>query len=141
MQSVPITTDVVSSNLDRARCTTLCDTVCQWIATDRWFSSGPLVSSTNKADRHDIADILLKQALNTIKPTKKRKLYGRQHDMVNRYGMSVSQMTTDVFRLLQSYTGPFIIHGLSHNTTGCHMWSINCLLFRDAWVRPFFHLS
>jgi hypothetical protein len=25
----------------RARCTTLCDKVCQWLATDQWFSSGP----------------------------------------------------------------------------------------------------
>jgi hypothetical protein len=30
---------------------------------------GPLVSSTNKTDRHDITEILLKMALNTIKPT------------------------------------------------------------------------
>ena len=26
-------------------------------------------------------------------------LYGRHHDFVNRYGVSVSQMTTDMFRL------------------------------------------
>jgi hypothetical protein len=32
----------------RARCTTLCDKVCQWLATGRWFSPGPPVSSTNK---------------------------------------------------------------------------------------------
>jgi hypothetical protein len=32
----------------RARCTTLCDKVCQWLATGRWFSLGPPVSSTNK---------------------------------------------------------------------------------------------
>jgi hypothetical protein len=50
-----------------ARCTTLCDKVCQWLATGRWFSSGPPVSSTNKTDRHDITEILLKVALNTIK--------------------------------------------------------------------------
>ena len=31
----------------RTRCTTLCDKVCQRLATGRWFSSGP-VSSTNK---------------------------------------------------------------------------------------------
>jgi hypothetical protein len=35
----------------------------------RWFSSGPSVSSTNKTERHDIAEILLKVALNAIKPT------------------------------------------------------------------------
>jgi hypothetical protein len=54
-----------------ARCTTLCDKVCQWLATGRWFSPGPPVSSTNKTDRHDITEILLKVALNTIKQTNK----------------------------------------------------------------------
>ena len=28
-----------------------------------------------------------------------RKLYGRHHDLVDRYGISVSQMTTDMFHL------------------------------------------
>jgi hypothetical protein len=37
----------------------------------QWFSSGPLVSSTNKTDRHDITEILLKVALNTIKQASK----------------------------------------------------------------------
>ena len=32
--------------------------------------SGSSVSSTNKTNRHDIAEILLKVALNTIKQTK-----------------------------------------------------------------------
>ena len=58
----------------RARCTTLCDKVCQRLATGRWFSPGPPVSSINKPDRHDIAEILLKVALNTIKTTKKLDL-------------------------------------------------------------------
>jgi hypothetical protein len=35
--------------------------------TGRWFSAGPLVSSTNKTDHHDKIEILLKVALNTIK--------------------------------------------------------------------------
>jgi hypothetical protein len=42
--------------------------VCQWLATGRWFSPGPLVSSTNKTDHRDIAEMLLQVALNTIKP-------------------------------------------------------------------------
>jgi hypothetical protein len=46
--------------------TTLCDKVCQWLATGKWFSPGTPASSTNKTDRHDIAVILLKVALNTI---------------------------------------------------------------------------
>ena len=44
--------------------TALCDKVCQWLAAGRYFSSGTLVSSTNKTDRHDITEILLKVALN-----------------------------------------------------------------------------
>jgi hypothetical protein len=36
------------------------------ITTGRWFSPGFPDSSTNKTDRHDIAEILLKVALNTI---------------------------------------------------------------------------
>jgi hypothetical protein len=52
----------------RTRCTTLCDKVCQWLATGRWFSPGPPVSSTNKTDRYDITEILLKVE-NTIKQT------------------------------------------------------------------------
>ena len=51
----------------RVRCTTLCDKVCQWRAAGLWFSPGPPVSSTNKTDCHDIAEIFLKVALNTIK--------------------------------------------------------------------------
>ena len=48
------------------KCTTLCEKVCQWLAAGRWFSLGTPVSSINKTDRHDIAEILLKVALNTI---------------------------------------------------------------------------
>ena len=32
----------------------------------RWFSPGTPISSTNKTDCHNIAEILLKVALNTI---------------------------------------------------------------------------
>jgi hypothetical protein len=69
MQSVPITIDVVSRISIRASCSTLCDKVCQWLSTDRWFSQGPPVSSTNKTDHHNITEILLKVALSTIKQT------------------------------------------------------------------------
>jgi hypothetical protein len=41
-----------------------------------------------------------------------RKFYGRHHDLVDRYGISVSQMTTDVFHLLLALPGPFLIHDL-----------------------------
>ena len=45
----------------------LYDKVCQWPTTGQWYSTGVLrPSSTNKTDRHDITEILLKVALNTI---------------------------------------------------------------------------
>ena len=51
----------------RARCTTLCDKVCQRLAIGRCFSPGPPFYSTNKSDRYDIAELSLKVALlNTI---------------------------------------------------------------------------
>jgi hypothetical protein len=55
----------------RARYTTLCDKVCQWLLTGWWCSPGSPVSSTNKTDLHDITETLLKVALNTIKQTNK----------------------------------------------------------------------
>jgi hypothetical protein len=41
----------------------------KWLATGLWFSLGTPVFYTNKTDHHDIAEILLKVALNTIKQT------------------------------------------------------------------------
>ena len=64
MQWVPITTNVVSWNLDQGE--VYINIVFQWLTTGRWFSSGPPVSSTNKTDRHHITEILLKVALSTI---------------------------------------------------------------------------
>ena len=57
MQSMPITTGVVSSNLDQGE----------------GGSPDPPVSPTNKTDRHDITEILVKAALNTIKQTKNKQ--------------------------------------------------------------------
>jgi hypothetical protein len=56
----------------RARSTTFCDNACQWLATGQWFSPGIPVSYTNKIDRHDITETLLKVAWNTIKQTNKQ---------------------------------------------------------------------
>ena len=58
MSSNPTQADVLD--------TTLCDKVCQWLAAGLWFSLGTPVSSINKTDCHDITEILLKVALNTI---------------------------------------------------------------------------
>ena len=54
----------------KARRTTLCDKVCQRLAAGRWFSPGSLVSSTNKTNRKNITEILLKVAIKLkTKPT------------------------------------------------------------------------
>jgi hypothetical protein len=53
-----------------------CDKVCQGLATGRWFSPGPMISSTNKTDRHDITEILLKVSVSGVKHHKtKPNLY------------------------------------------------------------------
>ena len=62
MQSEHITTNVMSSNPAQ----TQQYVICQWLTAGRWFSPGTSVSSTNKTDRHDITEILLKVVLNTI---------------------------------------------------------------------------
>ena len=46
------------------------DKVYQLLAHGRWFSPGTPASSTTKTGRHDIAEILLKVALNTINQIK-----------------------------------------------------------------------
>jgi hypothetical protein len=47
------------------RLTAASDKVYQLLAHGRWFSPGTAASSTIKTGRHDIAEILLKLALNT----------------------------------------------------------------------------
>jgi hypothetical protein len=49
------------------RLTAANDKVYQLLAHGRWFSPGTPASSTTKTVRHDIAEILLKVALNTKK--------------------------------------------------------------------------
>ena len=46
--------------------TTLCDKVCQWLATGLWFSPVLRFPPPIKTYHHDIAEILLKVAFNTI---------------------------------------------------------------------------
>jgi len=63
--------------------TTICDKVCQWLAICQWFSPGTPVSSTNKKECHNIAEILLKVALNTINQTKPKFSSLKLHDNLN----------------------------------------------------------
>jgi hypothetical protein len=63
MQSVPITTNVVNSNPVHGEVYSIQHYVIKFVSD---FSPGTPVFSTNETDRHDIAEILLKVALNTI---------------------------------------------------------------------------
>jgi hypothetical protein len=51
----------------------------QLLAHGRWFSPGTPASSTTKTGRHDIAEILLKVALNTINQIIKLNLNFQQN--------------------------------------------------------------
>ena len=93
----------------RARCTILCDKVCQWLATSRWFSP---VSSTNKTDRHDITEILFKVALSTIKQTNSRLFNILYHE---------SMVIEDIFE---------IIYNISHDQVVGIIYT--CCLDADA---------
>jgi len=62
--------------------TTLCDNVCQWIATGLWSSPGTPVSFINKTDRHDITEILLNVTSNTINQSQQSSTYELGQDIL-----------------------------------------------------------
>ena len=129
MQSLSIITDVVSSNLIRVRCTTLCDKVCQWLATALCFFPGPPVSSTNKTDRHDITEILLKVmkvALNTIKQT------NNILDIIDSHVMWYKQWTTTTI-YLYAFTNIFFYKIL--------LVIVKKKTFLSIWVHPIVQLG
>ena len=74
MVSVPITTKLVSSNPERGEVYSIQHYVIKFVSDLRqvggFLSRGTPISSTNKTDRHDITEILLKVAFNsTIQST------------------------------------------------------------------------
>jgi hypothetical protein len=66
MQSVSITTKVVGSNPANCEVYSIQHYVIKLVSNLLQVCDLSPVSSTNKADRHDITEILLKVALNTI---------------------------------------------------------------------------
>jgi hypothetical protein len=64
VQSVPVTTKVVSSNPAHGEVYSIQHYVIKFVS-DLCFSMNTPVSSSNKTDHHDITEILLKVALNT----------------------------------------------------------------------------
>ena len=104
--------------------------VCQWLATCQWFSLGTPVSSINKTDRHNIAEILLKVTLITINQTKPYVLpeyHHRNKKIVNNLGISSYINThylyiqTEVTKVIQTcvlfVSQTHMIPGLVSNTS------------------------
>ena len=76
--------------------TTLCDKVCHW------FSPGTLVSSTNNTDRHHLAEILSKVAMNILIPN---SLNTGNIDFLHHKHCSTESPTTHcLFRLIRHDT-------------------------------------
>jgi hypothetical protein len=61
---------MVRSRLCKLQEECILDKVYQLLANGRWFSPGTPASSTTKAGRHDITEILMKVALSTINQIK-----------------------------------------------------------------------
>ena len=72
------------------------------LQVERWFSQGAPVSFTNKTDRHNINEILLKVALNTITLTPFYSGFGldRIHYMLVSFSISTKFGFCFVFILL-----------------------------------------
>jgi hypothetical protein len=112
----------------RARCTTLCDKVCQWLGG---FFHGPLVSFANKTDRHDIDEILLKVPLSTINYTSEHVMHMY---LINR-AFAHYQLNSKIKRFytfrLQLF--PFIAdrgsHFMQNSTEIAHVFLIICTIF------------
>jgi hypothetical protein len=65
-------------------------------------SPGTLISSTNKTDRHDITEILLKMALNTISHIKLKTVYSGSTVNVSEYNpLSISVLEEDSYTLIR----------------------------------------
>ena len=93
--------------------TTLCDKVCQWLSTGRWFSPCTPVSSTNKTDRHNITEILLEVALNTIAPNPNTLIF-----MYIEWSMFCSWGKLSISMCLVTY--------ILNSVTVCGIFSLQC---------------
>jgi hypothetical protein len=69
------------------------------LAHGRWFSPGTPASSTSKTGRHDIAEILLKVALNT----KNQSNQSLQEKLMLCFGMNLFPFFKVLFMFLYSF--------------------------------------
>jgi len=113
-----------------------------YIATDRWFSPGNPVSSTNKTDHHDITEILLKVALNTITslpPSWKNKVNEDLRKILERIGKlscrQISNLIAHKHYILKHGTN--IVHGHCVNLwlrQALKHWQIDRKIFHNLFL-------
>jgi hypothetical protein len=74
----------------RARCTTLCDKVCQWLATGRRFSPGPPVSSRSRPRRPQPDLIVVESSDSYNKLTGETSGHRLSSDFSFEYGLPIT---------------------------------------------------
>ena len=99
MQSVPISTNVVSLNPSQPRCTRyniMWYFFCLSVTCGRSVVfPGTLVFSNNKTDRHDISEILLKVASNSITLTSYPNKKNNENELI--YGLYRQKNSVQVY--------------------------------------------
>jgi hypothetical protein len=96
------------------------------LAHGRWFSAGTPVSSTTKNGRHDIAEILLKVALNTNNPGADPGFQARGAHLKKLRRAEEGANILGVFRVKNHYFTP-----KNHSFYNCggrreKFWGISC---------------
>jgi hypothetical protein len=79
VQSVPITTKVVSLNPFHGKVYSIQLYVIKFVSDLQQVFSESSVISTNKTDRRDITEILLKVSISTMKPNRMERELNTQH--------------------------------------------------------------
>ena len=104
--------------------TKTCYRTIQWTFLLRPVRIGSVVLEKNITNWENLLDnfaslvLLTRKLLNQtflfVKlKSSRRQFYGRHHDLVDCYGISASQMTTNMFNLSKTLSGPFLVHDLS----------------------------
>jgi hypothetical protein len=118
----------------------LCDKVCQWLAEGQWFSPVTPVSTTNKTDRHDIAVILLKVALNTLKIifvcNSIKEMFERSKYLYTEEGYHCESLSSELTREFRIWE--FLCCLLpSELTREFRIWEFLCCLLPSELTRDF----
>ena len=126
-----ITTNLVSSNPTRARCTryNIVWSSCQWNAVGRWFYPCTPVYSNNKTDRHHIAELLLKVALNTI-----NSIQAKPNQTMLKWWILTSIVCAKIaFSWIRDFVGSVLLS--EHiNMVTCIRWILNFVACQFSWI-------